>query len=204
MKYDFDAPGTKVLPPAKLAHVVLRTSNFAPMVQFYKTFLNASPAFENDTFCFMSYDEEHHRIGILNIPNVGPKNILTAGLEHIAFTYPTLDELAMSYLQRKENSILPVWTTNHGATTSIYYKDPDGNILETQVDNFDTNEETNAFIASEAYQTNPIGVDFDPEHLINRLKSGEDHASIKRRTEIGPRSIDTVPRAFVGDVHASP
>lgn len=193
MKYNFDAPGANVLPPAKLAHVVLRTGNFAPMVKFYKTFLGATPAFENEIFCFMSYDEEHHRIGIINLPDVGAKNPLTAGLEHIAFTYNTLDELAMSYLQRKQNDITPVWTTNHGPTTSLYYRDPDGNLLETQVDNFDTNDEVNDFIASEAYRTNPIGVDFVVEDMIKRLQSGEDHRSIKRRTEIGPRSMDTVP-----------
>lgn len=193
MKYNFDAPGANVLPPAKLAHVVLRTSNFNLMVQFYKTFLGAHSNFENEIFCFMTYDDEHHRIGIINVPNVGAKNPLTAGLEHIAFTYNTLDKLAMSYLQRKQNGLQPFWTTNHGPTTSVYYKDPDGNILETQVDNFDTNEEVDAFIQSDAYKTNPIGVDFDMEHLIKRLQSGEDHASIKRRIEIGSRSIDTVP-----------
>jgi len=193
MKYNFDAPGTTVLPPSKLAHVVLRTSNFNSMKEFYKTFLGAQVAFENEVFSFITYDDEHHRIGIVNIPIVGPKNPLTAGLEHIAFTYKTLDELAMAYLQRKENGLKPFWTTNHGPTTSVYYKDPDGNILETQVDNFDTNEETDAFIQSSAYQTNPIGVDFEMEDLVKRLKSGEDHASIKKRIEIGPRSIDTVP-----------
>ncbi|KEF61052.1 uncharacterized protein A1O9_02617 [Exophiala aquamarina CBS 119918] len=193
VKYNFDAPGASVLPPMKLAHVVLRTSNFSSMKQFYETFLGAHVAFENELFSFITYDDEHHRIGIINIPGVGAKNPLTAGLEHIAFTYKTLDELAMSYLQRKENGIEPFWTTNHGPTTSVYYKDPDGNILETQVDNFDTNEEVNDFIQSSAYKTNPIGVDFEMGDLMKRLQSGEDHASIKRRTEIGPRSIDTVP-----------
>lgn len=73
------------------------------------------------------------------------------------------------------------------------YQDPDGNQLETQVDNFDTNEETSEFMMSKFFQENPLGVDFDPEDLIKRLQSGESDASIKKRKEIGPRGLDTVP-----------
>ena len=80
-----------------------------------------------------------------------------------------------------------MWCVNHGPTTSMYYRDPDGNLLETQTDNFDTPEEANDFMASESFMQNPVGTDFDPQDLIRRLKAGEDHASIKKRTEIGRR-----------------
>ncbi len=83
--------------------------------------------------------------------------------------------------------MLPFWCINHGLTISLYYHDPDGNVLETQVDNFDTPEEANNFMASEAFRENPTGNDFDPQKLIQRLQSGEDHASIKKRVEVGPR-----------------
>lgn len=179
--------------PAKLAHVVLRTSNFNNMVQFYKTFLGASAMFENDDMCFMTYDEEHHRIGIMNFPNLGPKNTQTAGLEHIAFTFNTLRDLTTSYTQRKEHGISPFWTINHGPTTSVYYKDPDGNVLETQVDNFDTPEESIAFGKSDAYKVNPIGVDFEMEELIGKLDSGVKEEDLKVRPESGPRGPDSVP-----------
>lgn len=94
----------------------------------------------------------------------------------------------LSYSQRKDLGIEPSWCVNHGPTTSIYYTDPDGNEIETQVDNFDTNDEANEFMASPYFAENPIGTDFDPEELIKRLKSGEDHSTIKRRIEIGPRA----------------
>lgn len=188
-------PGNKVLSPSSLAHVVLRTSNFTAMRDFYKTFLGATPAFESDQFSFLTYDEEHHRVAIINMPHLAPKDSTTRGLDHIAFTYPTLDALALAYLQRKENNILPAWPVNHGPTTSIYYWDPDGNTLETQVDNFDTNEETSAYLQSEEFQVNPLGVDFDPDELVKRLQSGESHKSIKKRPASGPRGFDTVPIA---------
>ena len=190
---DFDNPGRNVIKPARLAHCVLRTNNFDAMRAFYKTFLGAHAVFENDILSFMTYDEEHHRIALVNIPSIENKVRASAGLEHLAFTFNSLDDLALAYLQRKENGILPFWPVNHGPTTSVYYKDPDGNILETQVENCDTNEEVIAFMESEAYQKNPIGVDFKMEDLIRRLKSDEDHASIKKRPESGPRGLDTVP-----------
>ena len=193
MTPSLENPGSKVIAPSKLAHVVLRTNNFDAMRSFYKTFLGSEAAFENDFLCFLAYDDEHHRIGIIGMPHLTEKKKQSSGLEHIAFTFNSLDQLAIAYLQRKENGILPFWPVNHGPTTSVYYKDPDGNILETQVDNFETNEEVNDFIASNAYQTNPIGVDFEMEDLVKRLKSGESHGSIKKRPESGPRGLDTVP-----------
>ena len=57
----------------------------------------------------------------------------------------------------------------------------------------DTVEEVSSFMEGEAYRTNPIGVDFEMEDLIRRLKSGEDQKSIKERPASGPRGIDTVP-----------
>ncbi|KAL6243220.1 hypothetical protein RBB50_009771 [Rhinocladiella similis] len=187
MVVDFDNAGKQVIRPSYLAHVVLRTNSLKPMVDFYKTFLGAHASFENDFISFLTYDEEHHRIAILQDPGTGPKQPQSCGLEHIAFTYNKLEDLALSYRQRKSNGFLPIWCINHGPTTSIYYLDPDGNQLETQVDNFDTIEQVAQFLASKEFAQNPIGTDFDPEDLVKRLESGEDHGSIKKRIEIGQR-----------------
>jgi catechol-2,3-dioxygenase len=90
--------------PAKLSHIVLRTNNSKTIVQFYKTFLGATLSFESELFCFITYDDEHHRIGILNLPGIGKKNTEHSGLEHIAFTFKNLNNLALSYLQRKHTT----------------------------------------------------------------------------------------------------
>jgi len=183
----------RVKSPSGLAHVVLRTSNFSTMVQFYKDFLGAHASYENDTLSFLTYDDEHHRLAIGYIPGTTPKDHASCGLEHLAFSFDTLDDLALTYRQRKELGILPVWSVNHGPTTSIYYRDPDGNMLETQTDNFDTVEGANEFMAGPLFGDNPFGTDFDPEELCKRLASGESHDSIKKRVEVGPRGIGTLP-----------
>jgi hypothetical protein len=84
---------------------------------------------------------------------------------------------------------------NHGITISLYYHDPDGNILETQCDCFDDNGAANDYMLSPAFRENPIGVDFDPEEFIQRMTSGESPESLMKRPNIGPRGIESVPRA---------
>lgn len=189
MKVDFNNAGTTVVRPRYLAHVVLKTmpETFKGMVQFYKTFLNAEASYENDFLSFLTYDEEHHRVAIGVFPGTGPRAPGSAGLAHFAFTFANLHELALAYIQRKANGIVPFWCVNHGPTTSMYYKDPDGNEIETQVDNFDNNEDTDVFMRSPMFAENPIGTEFDPADLIRRLESGEDEKSIKKRLEIGKR-----------------
>ncbi|OQU94361.1 hypothetical protein CLAIMM_00722 [Cladophialophora immunda] len=185
-KYDDD--GEHVLSPAYFAHVVLRTANFKPMVDFYKTFLGGHATFETERLSFITYDEEHHRIAIVNVPGTGPKVTESSGLDHVAFAYNSIEDLAVAYRQRKKRGIQPSWCVNHGPTTSIYYKDPDGNKIETQVDNFDTVQEAGQFFLTKEFAENPIGTDFDAEDLIRRLRSGEDRKAILKRPEIGPRT----------------
>ena len=183
----------KVKSPAHLAHVLLKTTQLQPMIDFYVQFLGGKVAFKGKRMAFIAYDEEHHRIAITAMPMTIPKDHASSGLEHIAFSYNTLEDLVESYEQRKQLGMHPIWCTNHGPTTSIYYQDPDGNHLETQVDNFDTAEETTAYMMLEEFDVNPVGFDFDPEELAARVRSGEDHKIIKRRVGIGPRPNPPYP-----------
>jgi len=114
MTVDFNNPPSKVISPSMLAHVVLRTNNFTKMVEYYKNFLGAQATFENDFLSFLTYDDEHHRIAIAHVPGTGPKDRTLSGLDHIAFTFNTLQDLALSYVQRKKLGIEPVWCVNHG------------------------------------------------------------------------------------------
>ncbi|KAI1105771.1 Glyoxalase/Bleomycin resistance protein/Dihydroxybiphenyl dioxygenase [Jackrogersella minutella] len=183
----------KVLSPSGMAHVVLRTPRFKPMIEFYKAMLGAHVVVETPVLAFLTYDDEHHRIAIAAVPGCGDKIRTSAGLDHISFNFNSLNDLATAYLQRKARGILPIWSVNHGPTTSMYYQDPDGNVIETQVDNFETAEEATAFMMSPVMAENPFGVDFNPEDLIKRLESGEPDADIKKCPSSGPRGIEDIP-----------
>lgn len=70
------------LTPSKLAHIVLRTNNIDALRDFYRDFLGARLAFEEPgIMVLLRYDDEHHRIGILNFPGVGDKVEASCGLE---------------------------------------------------------------------------------------------------------------------------
>jgi catechol-2,3-dioxygenase len=179
----------KVNSPISLAHVVFRTANFSGMIEFWRTFLGAEVTHKGEAIAFLRYDSEHHRIAIIAVPDLVPKAPKTTGLDHVSFSYETLHDLAETYLQRKSLGIKPTWCINHGPTTSIYYKDPDGNSIETQVDNYESPEEANKFMTSNFFAENPIGTDFDPDELVARLNAGEDERVLKARVEIGPRGL---------------
>lgn len=183
---------TQIVSPVRLAHVVLRTSRFHEVIAWYKLMLNATVVFESEGIAFLAYDDEHHRIAVINVPNLAEQPIGAAGVHHFAFTYDSLPTLLRNYERFKAHGIEPVWCTNHGPTTSLYYGDPDGNQIELQVDNYDTVEEAGEFFFTEQFTKNPIGVDFDPAELMARLTAGEDERALKLRPEGGPRGVDDI------------
>ena len=176
------------------------------MVDFYTVMLQAEVVIETEEFCMLRYDFEHHRIAIAHMPQITPLSAspFAAGLDHTAFTYATLTDLARTYraLKQRNTPILPLWCVNHGMTTSMYYRDPDGNKVELQVDNFDTPEEADGFMNSPLFIQNPVGTDFNPDEWSEKILSAmnddgseglsaEERSQIKTRIEIGPRP--TVP-----------
>ena len=72
----------RAISPAKLAHVVLRSPRYAQTVQWYKTLLVARTAYANEGLTFLTYDDEHHRIAVMNIPILTDRPGGTAGVDH--------------------------------------------------------------------------------------------------------------------------
>ena len=79
-------PTSEAVRPRMLAHVVLRARDLQRSRAWYLTVLQAYPAFESEAVCFLTYDDEHHRIGLIGRPELGGGADAHAGLEHIAFT----------------------------------------------------------------------------------------------------------------------
>ena len=169
--------------PAKLAHVVRRTSRLEEMIAWYETVLAAHVVHRDDMLAFLTYDDEHHRIAIARIPGIEDGPAMAAGTDHIAFTYADLGDLLNTWARLKAEGIEPYWCLNHGPTTSMYYKDPDGSKVELQIDNFDT-DETNRWMTSGEFAQNPIGIIFEPEELLARYRSGEALETLLRRPRL--------------------
>jgi catechol-2,3-dioxygenase len=172
--------------PAKFVHVVYRTYRFDEMIRWYQTVFDAKIRHHNPAIAFVSYDDEHHRIAFLNLSAFEPdgprRRQDLVGVDHVAYTYASLRDLAENYAQLKELGILPYWCLHHGITVSMYYGDPDGNRMEFQVDAFSTNEEASVFMEGPGFAQNPIGVEFDPDELVARLRAGEPESNFLHRT----------------------
>jgi len=162
-----------VIKPAYFAHIVLYTKKFQEMVDWYCHFLGAQVTGASQGLAFLTYDGEHHRVAIIETPDFKDREPNTIGLAHFAYNYGTLDELIRQYERLKASGVMPVRTINHGPTTSMYYRDPDDNAVEIQVDNFSTIESLNKWFASGEFNKNPIGVNFDFDELIARRRAGE-------------------------------
>ena len=166
-------PTDEPIAPAKLAHYVLRCRCFADTKAWYLKVLNAKVQFENDFLSFITYDDEHHRMAFVNMPNCEEQSLHGQGVDHVAFTYDGLGGLLSTYRRLKAEGIEPYWCINHGPTTSLYYRDPENNQIELQIDNFEKLEDLNAWFRGAAFGDNPLGVEFDPEHLIERYERGD-------------------------------
>ena len=169
--------------PAKFVHVVYRTRRFEQMVNWYETVFDARVQHKDPVLAFLTYDSEHHRFAFINMAILEPDGTETdrrgtIGVDHVAYTYASLGDLFENYAQLQEKGIAPYWCIHHGITVSMYYADPDGNQMEFQVDCFGSNEEANAFMQGPHFSANPIGVEYDPQEWLRRLRAGEPAADL--------------------------
>src|ERR1700730_8406363 len=181
--------------PYKLAHLVLRVSNLERSVAWYSEVLGAHLVGSGGFFAGITYDEEHHRIGLIEVAGAARKTetfgastlvhdeaerAATAGadamqfstepgLEHVAFPYDSREGLLNTYVRLRDKDIKPILAVNHGPTTSFYYNDPDGFRVELQIDNLPMGT-AQEFVDS---QTNIVGIVIDPEELLRRYQAGE-------------------------------
>jgi hypothetical protein len=134
-------------------------------------------------------DDEHHRLALINIPGLGVRDPDAVGTDHVVYSYNNLGELLSTYRRLKAAGILPHRPINHGVTTSMYYRDPDNNRVELQIDNFATPAELDGYFHSTALAENPVGVTCDPEELCRRYESrrgdgrSAPHPAIARRQD---------------------
>ena len=175
--------------PSKFAHVVYRTRQFEQMLAWYQLVFDARIQCQIPVLAFLTFDDEHHRFALVDLGVVRPdsneaerRNLL--GVDHVAYSYASLSDLFANYELLKANGILPYWCVHHGVTVSMYYADPDGNQIEFQVDAFASSAETLAFVRGQRFASNPVGVEYDPEDWLARMRDGTpDSEFLVRRSD---------------------
>jgi catechol 2,3-dioxygenase len=171
-----------VIPPRELHHVTFKTNRLDQMIEFYATLTGHRPMFHGKRFGAVSFDAANHRIALLQVApweELAPERAaVSVGLHHVGYEYDTLDELLHTYARVKRRRIEPEWTVNHGPTLSFYYRDPDGNGIELQVDNCGHDLERWKAFFNGPFQQNQMGINVDPEKLVAARARGVTHEEI--------------------------
>ncbi|WP_434004168.1 VOC family protein [Candidatus Dormibacter sp.] len=171
-----------------LHHVTLKTTRLDEMVEWYANAVGMRANHHDSAGAWLTNDEANHRMAMLTVPGLkdDPDKVPHTGMHHVAFEYGGIDGLLETYERLKKQGITPHATLDHGLTTSLYYLDPDGNSVELQADNFgDWGASSEWMRTAPEFNTNPIGVNADPEQLHAAWRAGADAAELHRRSYAG-------------------
>lgn len=157
----------------KFAHVVFQTGQANEMRDWYCTVLDGHVVYQDEALCFITFDDEHHRVALLSPPiDITRKSPTTACAHHTAYTFENIDDLLDRYTLLRDKGVLPAVCIAHGVTTSMYYKDPDDNFVEMQIDNFAEPDDATAYMKGPEYAGDSVGPAFDPEALLEARRDG--------------------------------
>jgi catechol 2,3-dioxygenase len=114
----------------KVGHVVLNVKDVEASVKFYSEALGMEVMrLREGSAAFLSFGTQHHDIALFKAPENAEMG--TLGLNHIAFQIEGGEtELRQLYGRLLQHGAKVDYTTDHGATHSVYFFDPDGNRLE--------------------------------------------------------------------------
>ena len=177
-------------------HVTIKTSRLDEMVQWYRVVIGAEVTFQDANNAWTTNDDANHRVAFLSVPGLAddPDKVKHNGMHHSAFEYANFGDLIQSYERLRNEGIRPAFCLDHGLTISIYYRDPEGNFVELQSDNFGDWKASSHFMrTSEDFRANPIGTFFDPEKVCRAHHDGQPFQALQRDIRDGKFIPDVIP-----------
>jgi catechol 2,3-dioxygenase len=124
--------------PERIGHVVLKVRDLERTKKFYAEVMGlevmkVEPSIKMAFFA--SNGRDHHEIAAIEIDgNVPDSQAGGVGLSHLAFRLRDEAHLRAAYTDLKEHEVKIISAVNHGVTKSIYFRDPDGHLLEVYCD----------------------------------------------------------------------
>lgn len=121
----------------RVGHLVLRVKDIERSKRFFQDVLGFPVVGQNERgMVFFSTDVEdnHHMVALMpgkeGAAMPTPDQI---GMQHVSFELGSFAELQAAWRKFKENDVPIRYTVFHGISKSIYFSDPDGNMLEVYV-----------------------------------------------------------------------
>jgi catechol 2,3-dioxygenase len=124
--------------PERIGHVVLKVRDLERTKKFYAEvmgleIMKVEPSIRMAFFA--SNGRDHHEIAAIEIDgNIPDSQAGGFGLSHLAFRLRDEAHLRAAYTDLKEHEVKIISAVNHGVTKSIYFRDPDGHLLEVYCD----------------------------------------------------------------------
>ena len=177
-------------------HVTIKTSRLPELVAWYSAVIGAEVTFQDPNNAWTTNDEANHRVAFLSVPGLhdDPDKTKHNGMHHSAFEYASFADQMTSYKRLQGEGILPAFCLDHGLTISMYYKDPEGNFVELQSDNFgDWKLSTHFMRTSDDFRTNPIGTFFDPEKVWQAHADGQPFSALQPAIRAGEFLPEVIP-----------
>ncbi len=192
-----ERPSALELPSPRISEIVLRTTNFERMKDWYQAVLSAKPSFEYELpeerplskttkvenfkrLCFLRVFSEFpytQVLALFDVPGLAVSE-KHSGLHHMQFREASLERLVTRYEVLLAAGIKPYQSFNHGPSTSFYYEDPDGNLAELSGPNYESEAEYLNFFKTPAFAKNPAGLEIDADDFVRRYRAGEDRRQL--------------------------
>jgi catechol 2,3-dioxygenase-like lactoylglutathione lyase family enzyme len=183
--------------PPQFSEVILKTSRFAELKDWYETVTDVKAFFVRDdatkatwagawNIAFIRIFSDHpytQVLGIFEVPVLtgrADSQKGTPGMHHMQLRHASLDHLFSRYEDLRARGITPMRSFNHGPGTSFYYHDPDGNTVELSSANFVNEADYLAYFRSASYAKNISGIEIDPAEFVARFRAGTPQEELVR------------------------
>jgi catechol 2,3-dioxygenase len=131
---------SKLHPAVRIGHVHLRVANLERATAFYRDVLGFAVTADVRAvglqMVLLAAGDYHHHIALNTWLSEGgtPPPAGHTGLHHVAILYPDRHELARAVQNLLDHDYPIDEGEDHGATVSVYLRDPDGNGIELYYD----------------------------------------------------------------------
>jgi len=183
------AKGPKGIKRPVFHHALLKTPRMQEMIDWYAVVVGIEPVFQAPGVAFLSNDGANHRISLAGGQQFreNPEFRTYAGLHHLAFEYPSIDDLLDTWQRLYDDyGYEPHVAIHHGMTLSFYYVDPDGNSVELQADIFGDWKKSKKWMNTSAeFRADPIGKFVMPAKMIAARDAGVKQKEMLKRAYAG-------------------